>query len=125
MKGLAHRASPVDPHSDACYLWDEATGATLGSNPAAPACCLATKTKLPVAAGGSWSVAQQKQRSVEDAVVTWNSGCEDALDLQFELDLQIRGAVGDAVSRDACGGSCPPSKPFCDHPCGMKFRAPP
>lgn len=108
-----------------CYLWDEATGATLGSNPAAPACCLATKTKLPVAAGGSWSVAQQKQRSVEDAVVTWNSGCEDALDLQFELDLQIRGAVGDAVSRDACGGSCPPSKPFCDHPCGMKFRAPP
>ena len=59
-------------------------------------------------------MAQQRQRSVEDAVVTWNSGCEDTLDLQFELDLQIRGAVGDAVSRDACGGSCPPSKPFCD-----------
>ena len=86
----------------------------LGSNPAAPACCLAVKTKLPVAAGGSWSVAQQQQRSVADAIVTWNPGCEDSLDLQSELDLQIRGAVGDAVSRDACGGSCPPSKPFCD-----------
>ena len=50
---------------------------------------------LPVAAGGSTdrrNTAQQKQRSVEDAVVTWNPGCEDTLDMQFELDLQIRGA---------------------------------
>jgi hypothetical protein len=47
-----------------CYLWDEDYPENpLGSNPAAPACCLATKTRLPVAAGGSWSVVRVRRPS--------------------------------------------------------------
>jgi len=81
-----------------------------------PACCLAQKGYVPSLRAGTFSIVTKSRENTVEANQLWNPSCADQLlkdnGLQY-VDL-LEGAVGDAVSQEPCGGSCPPNRPFCD-----------
>jgi hypothetical protein len=93
-------------------------------------CCLVEQSRGPSITGGTFSLTAVSRETAGDAATLWNPTC---IDLLIEPALRstdveavqvddnnspdyvnlLRGAFGDTISKEPCGGFCPASHPLC------------
>jgi hypothetical protein len=105
------------------------TARTNWTSPPLDECCVARQIKGPSVDGGWATVLHLSRMPMESAVDMTNPMCEDQLHAPAPLNRFLshgidtnggisqanvfRMAVGDSVDSTACGGPCPPTRPFC------------